>query len=266
MTEIEAELPRVDDKDAVERAKTSPALQAALDMSRPRNWWGTGIPPTRLLKMAHDDGIPVAWVPQQDILVELDSAATRDARLAILQGHRARILEHCGILAAECGDPWIADEQALVQRAILALGAGHHEAAMALAVSVGEPLAVWASTPRVKLFLSTTEREDWEKKRHKTSKYLWAKEEIGSLPAAIHNDDVLRTALIAPIVGFFKPFRVENGDPIPGALSRHVVAHRATRAHFSEVNSLLAVMLVSSVLREMQSWSEEVRFMDNPDE
>ena len=89
-------------------------------------------------------------------------------------------------------------------------------------------------------------------------------QEIVGLPSALHKHDVLRNALIAPIVGFFKPFRVKNGDPIPTALSRHVVAHRATRVHFCEENALLALMLVTSLLREMQSWSEEVRFMDAP--
>src|SRR5262249_12300686 len=75
----------------------------------------------------------------------------------------------CDALVRECNDPWVGDEQALVQRALAAFRAGHHEAAMALAVSIGEPLANWASTPRVRGFLSEADRDTWEKKRHKTS-------------------------------------------------------------------------------------------------
>jgi hypothetical protein len=58
--------------------------------------------------------------------------------------------------------------------------------------------------------------------------------------------------------------RVRDGDPIPGELSRHVVAHSATVAHFSQENALLALMLVTSILREMHEWCEEVRSMDAP--
>jgi hypothetical protein len=44
--------------------------------------------------------------------------------------------------------------------------------------------------------------------------------------------------------------------------SRHVVAHQATVQHFSVENALLAVMLVASLLRDKQAWSEEVRAME----
>ena len=36
----------------------------------------------------------------------------------------------------------------MVQRALTALRANHHEAAIALAVAVDEPLALWTSEPR----------------------------------------------------------------------------------------------------------------------
>ena len=39
------QLAYVDDPDVVERAGTLTALKIALEMTRPRNWWGTGLDP-----------------------------------------------------------------------------------------------------------------------------------------------------------------------------------------------------------------------------
>lgn len=261
---IKAELGNVDQKDVLERAKDSPALWAALEMSRPRNWWGIGIPPERLINLAHGDGIPVVWVPSSAILVALDSASTREARLEILRVRRNEILEECSNLIAACDDPWMDDMHALALRALDAFRTGHHEAAMALAVSLGEPLATWASTPRVRMFSSEEDKGAWERKRNVDGKYRWAAEELSGASPVSHQEDIYRQALIAPIPAFFKPFRVEKGDPVPAGLSRHAVAHHPTRAHFSPENALLALMLITSFLREMANWCQEVRLMDAP--
>ncbi|WP_423918865.1 hypothetical protein [Candidatus Poriferisodalis sp.] len=42
----------VDDPDAAERAKTDPALAAALDWMRPHNWHGSGLTPDQVLPIA----------------------------------------------------------------------------------------------------------------------------------------------------------------------------------------------------------------------
>ena len=157
--DLDIELANVDRTDVLDRIKTSLTLRCALEMSRPRNWWGTGIAPKRLLEIARDDGIPVAWLPEAAILKDLVSARTRDERLVVLLGRFDEILRHSAELVEECGDAWIADERTLTHQAILAAEAGHHEAAMALAVSVGEPLAIWASVPRVKVFRSGSRRD-----------------------------------------------------------------------------------------------------------
>ena len=37
-------------------------------MIRPENWWGVGVDPLVLYRIAEEDGIPVAWVPDQSVL------------------------------------------------------------------------------------------------------------------------------------------------------------------------------------------------------
>ena len=148
MGDILARLPEVDDLDVAERAKTDPVLESALTLARPVNWWGTGAS-QNLLRVAREEGLPLARVPRSKTIKELNAAPDAAARLKVLEDHRDQILEDCENELACCDDGEIQGKATLAQRAIDAIRAGHHEAGMALAVSLGEPLAVWASTPRV---------------------------------------------------------------------------------------------------------------------
>lgn len=260
--DIIAELDNVDAPDVLERAKTSTALNFALEMSRPRNWWGTGVDPNTLFRIAKDDGIPLAWVPRSKIIVDLSNQPNLEARRKVLQDHREDILDDCETALAECDDPWLGDHRPLASAAIEAYKDGHHEASMALAVSIGEPLAIWASTPRVRGFDSKADMVAWEKNRKKMSKYRWAETELATVGVDLSRYHFKHQVLIAPIPRFFTPWRPEDGTPAPRSLSRHVVAHQPSVSHFSDENALLGLMLVTSLLREQQSWSEEVRATD----
>jgi hypothetical protein len=249
----------VDDPDVLEKARTNTALRHALEMSRPQNWRGSGLSPEVIIGVAVDGGIPVAWVPPADVLKQL-AGAEPAARVTVLMGHEPAVLSQCHELLKECGDPWVEDERTLISRALSAYEAGFHEAAMALAVAVGEPLALWASEPRVKSFDSEEARAAWEAEK-KNNKYGLAKLEIGAVKPGdkLRPLEVLRHALIGPIPKFFKPFHAKPGEPIPDTVSRHATVHKPTVQHLSKANALLALMLCVSILREMQDWAEEVR-------
>src|SRR3954453_2045588 len=175
--EVMDEFEHVDDPEVLEKAKTNPALRRALELSRPANWRGSGLTPDQILPIAIEDGIPVARVPPQHVLRDL-VGAPRAERINVLLSYEQSVLQQCQALLWECSDPWIDDEQTLLDRALQAYGAGFHEAAMALAVAVGEPLAIWASEPRVKSFDSADDKAAWEQAR-KGRKYAWAELELG---------------------------------------------------------------------------------------
>lgn len=259
MKDVRAEFDHVDDPDVITRAKTNPALRLALEMSRPKNWHGSGLTPDRILPVAIDDGIPVVWVPPLDTLKAL-VAAPSGQRHAVLMTHEAQVIADCRVRLGECGDPWVADAAFLLGKAFDAFDSGHHEAAMALAVSIGEPLALWASVPRVQVFESEDARDKWEKRRRQ--KYELASMELAdaSTGAQQHRSAVSRHALIAPVRTFFTDFHA--GEPEPALLSRHVVAHAPTKAHFNRTNVVIALMLATSILRDQEEWSEEVRATD----
>jgi hypothetical protein len=131
---------------------------------------------------------------------------------------------------------------------------------MALAVAVGESLALWASKDRLRPFGSEAERQAWEKE-HKVTKYNLAAIELAAIDTGrdLKSMEVLRSALIAPIPKFFAPFHGRPGEIIPDTVSRHMTVHQPTVAHLSRDNALLAIMLCVSILREQQAWCEEIQ-------
>jgi hypothetical protein len=220
--------------------------------------------PDELLPIAQEDGIPIAWVPPPSVLKAL-AAAPRDRRYAVLLDNRDLILNDCGRLTSQCTDPWISNERTLLIRAIDAFNAGHHEAAMALAVALGEGLALWASEPRVIAFDSKADAEAWEKVRtDKRNHYKLAQIEIEQFASDSFKRDrqTQRLALISPIPRFFAPFYGKPGESVPDTVSRHATVHRPTISHFSELNAVLAIMLAVSFLRDQEEWSQEVRHDD----
>lgn len=182
--------------------------------------------------------------------------------MSVLLAQKQGVIDHCKMILDDCNDPWVAGSYDLAAKAIAAYEDGHHEAAMALAVSIGEPLAIWASTPRSKLFMSEAEQEEWERSRKKAGKYAWATLELNAAGDGFSRYEVSRLALIAPMHGFFTKWYPESEQRPPDGLSRHVVTHQATPQHFSPENALLSLMLITSLLREEQAWAEEVRWMD----
>ncbi len=263
LREILDQFDHVDDADVLEKAKTNRALSAALRLIRPENWRGCGLRPEEILLVAVDSGIPVVWVPPTPVLKALVAAAPRD-RMDVLMASEAEVVAQCRLLLDECSDSWVSELRTLIGRSLDAYQAGFHEAAMALAVAVGEPLAQWASVPRVQTFESSQAEQEWEEKRKKRKyRYMLAEIELDAAgPDAPKPVKVHRNALIAPIPKFFTPFHGGQDEKIPDTVSRHATVHRPTVEHLSKENALLAVMLCVSLLRQQQDWAEEIRDYD----
>ena len=259
--EILEQFDHVDDVDVLEKAKTNRALSAALRLIRPENWRGCGLRPEQILSMAVESGIPVVWVPPTSVLKALVAAAPED-RISVLMASEAEVVAQCRLLLEECSDPSVSEMHTLIDRALDTYQAGFHEAAMALAVVVGEPLALWASEPRVQMFESSQAEQEREANREKR-KYRLAKIELDAAGSdALKPVRVHRNALIAPIPKFFTPFHGGQDEKIPDTVSRHATVHQPTVEHLSQENALLATMLCVSLLRQQQDWVEEIRDYD----
>jgi len=54
--------------------------------------------------------------------------------------------------------------------------------------------------------------------------------------------------MILPLLKFYDDWHPKSGMSAPTDLSRHVTTHQATAAHYTTVNALVAVMLMTSLL------------------
>jgi hypothetical protein len=255
--DIIAAIPRIDDPDAVADLNWDPALRAAMEMCRPPNWHGTGAGHD-LLAIAQDEGIPLSWAPPGEIIRRLRATKSAADREDVLLEERETILTACAATIDDCSAPEIADSRVLIGKAVAAVAAGHDEAGMALAVSVGEGLAHWAVEPRVKAFSSSSEHDQWRAQWEDKRRSKYRRVDLVAQPAKdVEPWDFIHQVLIAPIGHFFTNFR--PGDPEPTVMSRHVVAHSPSTAHLTPLNALKAVMLVAGILRSQQDWVEDVR-------
>lgn len=255
--DITAAMSRVDDIDAQEQARNDRALAVALRWCRPPNWWGTGIPVEDLIRIAKEDGIPTAWLPDSDVLMELTQAPTPDSRLQIILDQRDRVIRSCQRLLTECQDPRLAGVLPLCERVIDAFAAGFHEPAMALSVSIAEPLAIHRTERRFRLFDSKQEYEQWEKEKKKARLYEWVRKEA-ERPSQDSWFAELEEAVLGPVPRFFTPWYPDSGEAKPTQLSRHVVAHQPDSSHFTAQNSLLSLMLMTSLMRDSQEWLQDI--------
>jgi hypothetical protein len=127
----------------------------------------------------------------------------------------------------------MAGAEPLARASIAALAAGHGQAAQALSVVVAE------SALKVALAKSYT----------KISQEVRIDAKEVGLRALRYR------AALAPVARFYTPYYASVGEK-PDALSRHVSVHFADANHYTEVNGLLAVMLMTSVLRALDDyWS-----------
>jgi hypothetical protein len=274
-----AALRTVDAADVLERAKASPEVYLVLSMLRPRNWWGSGVSPAALQAVASGSGIPVAWVPRAATLVALAEAAPH-SRSEVLLAREPDVVDDCEQALEVCRHPSLADEATLARRAVAAFRAGHHEAAMALAVSLGEPLAKWWSVRDLpdtfdddrQQALDTmvaAGRARWSQltkaqrvaapdDQRLTSTYQAARYQLAQPGTDPYRVEFRWEIVAAPIPKFFHPWQAGKEAP-PTDLSRHVIAHQPTVAHLSRRNALVAQMFVVSLLRERQHWADQIQ-------
>lgn len=263
--EILARLPEVDDRDVLERLAGDGALRAAAELFRPANWHGSGVPAEHLLEISAADGIPLAWVPPTATVRAIGKATSRADRILILEADEESILVSCEELLAECTDPWVQDLAPLAVQALAAWRAGYEAAATALAVCVADPLVIWAAEIRhldvyddMAAYEKDRSQAKHEKKRNRYPRAV----RRSKLPDNPSPHLVPNLAVLAPLGSFLTRWWPGEDDPLPEGLSRHVVAHQPSANYFNRPNGIVALMLMTSLLREQQAHCENVRADD----
>lgn len=199
--------------------------------------WSRLVDPKIADEVLYKDGIPIVWVPPSQILDKVLQAPDRESRMAILIGEQNLIVEDCERVVKECVHPDLSGQLPLAI-AVIKAWRSHPEAAQALAVNLTDSLI--KSFPNHILPI-----KQYEKIKNTVKVDL---------------DQILFVKIrvwyaLAAIYVFFTTHWASSGLPLPKELSRHVSTHEVHIDHFHRENSLLALMLMTSIMRTYQDVS-----------
>lgn len=196
----------------------------------------TGIDFDRVVEVIRDDGLPLVWVPRAELVQGVVDAEDREARVAVLLAHVPELVQDCRGVLHGVTHAVIAGQQQLAGRCVEALEQGHHEAAQALAVAVTETAV----------------------SRTLDGNYAKVKQQVLFDPDLVPYTQLRLRAALAPIHRFYTDWSPKSPHPVPEAVSRHVTVHHADPSHYTQANSLVAVLLACSVLRALQELQQLV--------
>ncbi|MET9618118.1 hypothetical protein [Kitasatospora indigofera] len=200
--------------------------------ARYENWWGSGVKFDQLHGLVKEHGIPVAWVPPADVLRLLVAAPdSHDAKLDVLVAAEADIRQLCHQRVTESDHDWLEDYPRTARLVMAAWDDGHVQAAACLALAGAEDLMFRvARVDRSKNYHGLTEEA-----RREPSDWLPHLQ-----------------LLLTPINTLFTSYFAHKNDPIPANLSRHAVLHTLPLDHLNHGHSIVAIMLLISLLRQAQ--------------
>jgi hypothetical protein len=196
--------------------------------------WGALVEFDEAGKVALDDGIPLAYIPPAAIVTRILAAQSPADRRQVLVDETPAITEACRVIVTDAKITAAFPEYTpLAQAAVRALAEGHYQGAQALAVNVAESFV----------------REWIAEKYHKVKKHVLEADPAKADPNEPWIPSRLRLEMmILPLLKFFDDWSPKSRKSAPTDLSRHLTAHQATAAHYTPINAVVAVMLMTSLL------------------
>ena len=210
------------------------------------------------VSLTRDEGLPLVWVPRQELVQILIEAPDASTRRQILLDNLGLILEDCMVVLDEC--PQVLDVCSPDVAVVLLECANQSmEAVRALNAELYGPAQSHASNvidsllPHICAFLGD------EPKR--IAAIARAKEDIDdewTLAALIHH------LALRPLDRAYDVWYPNTGQPTPDHFDRHVTAHGVGHPNvFNKHNALIAVMLATSLTRQL--CHETARYLSNTD-
>jgi hypothetical protein len=214
--------------------------------ARLHEMWEAALPPnwrefekvdrvTEILDFMEETGWSLAWVPRpsvvEDLLAARDAAACGQALLA----HEVEVLEDLDLCLAEVTDEDLAETVNAASEAVGSYRDGRVLAAQALAT------CLFTTLIHVNL-------------EHET---------FGKARAAFTEDDPMHVsigrfrlvAILRSAGRAIEKYKGRPGEGVPTIFNRHASTHRVGAIQYTRVNSLTSLMLVASLLRELDFWS-----------
>jgi hypothetical protein len=209
-------------------------LGSIADAFFPPNWKGVNYPEIESVEVILlDEGIPLAWVPGPEILQAVFDARDAAARRRVISSRWKGVVSDCDHTLNEVSHQKLRRHVPFAMDIVHALRAGHPSGAQALAANM----------------LDSILRGNFDKKFFKT---VTTNKKDGD---RFELDDYVGRAAftLAPIWRAYAEYWESQGDPIPRTFGRHPSAHAVSRTQYSRVNAVIGLMLVTSLLKLLDS-------------
>ena len=218
-------------------APLQPALER-LDAMMPENWRGQRLDYRDMVRLMQE-GVPLAWVPPADVIRQLLAVGETSSRSKVIDACRPEILDSCSVVLAKVVDARFSPQRALLEECVQMIERGRFSGAQALAANV------WDTLVRGLAYANST----WL-----TDQGWWSyKKIIQSVPAVDDDDATIgqfrKAAVFLPFAKTLEEFR--RPQPVPGDFNRHATAHATGAVQYTAANTVTALMLAVSVLREI---------------
>ncbi|WP_156184933.1 hypothetical protein [Allosalinactinospora lopnorensis] len=178
-----------------------------------------------------EEGIPLMWVPGPKAVNALLEAPDAAVRRRVLSQRWRGIVNDCENALATIDHPDLHDSRGFALACVSALREGHSSAAQALAENLLDTLMRRHFDAASRAILTTN---DFKKKSIRFK----------------FDDYKIRVALtFAPVWYAHAKYWPDHGGSIPREFGRHPSAHAVSRAQYSRINSIIGLMLVTSVLK-----------------
>lgn len=178
-----------------------------------------------------DDGVPLAWVPPGAVVKALVAAEDHDARDEVLLAHTREITEHARDTLAAVQHPDLQTLRLGIEQGWEAFQQGLHVPAQTTASSAVAEVLRQRGHDYFRPF-----RREWQAARD-------------SDPIAFGLDELRLTAVM---VAMSTAVQDDREVLTLRGFNRHSTAHGMRPEHYSEVNALRGLMLVTSAARELQ--------------
>lgn len=200
----------------------------------PPNWQGLDQPDLTVIEaILLDDGIPLAWIPSQPILRAVFDAPDAAARRLVIRNRWKGLTSDCEACITDVSHAEVRCHLPFAMDIVRALRDGHTSAAQALAANL----------------LDSILRRNFNKDDFKAV----TTNRRGGSRFDLDTYRIRVAFTLAPVWRAYAEYWESQGDPIPRAFGRHPSAHAVSRTQYSRVNAVIGLMLVTSLLRLLDS-------------
>ena len=196
--------------------------------------------------LTRDEGLPLIWVPRYEILRVLVEAPDAYTRRQLLVAHRDEVLDDCITVLEEC-TPLLKDSTSDLPTMCLEWVKESNEAARVLKAGFSGPAQSHASNviegiiPYMSRFTSG--------RRSRKETFRRAKQKFDDETSIVL---LMHVLALHPLDRAYKNWKADKKQPPPDHFARHPTVHGVGHPNvFNEDNALIAVMLATSLTRQL---------------